>query len=153
MQGCKCVTGFVGPHCEVAAAPPVTFANGALTLQYAVDNLQAPTMVHFRMDQTIANWMSLMIIDGGTYKTGDSMTVYQTDAGKWVVEDQTTHPFNAMMADEVVKPGMGKQNLLFPVVWMPTTGTVKISASWSRKLMTGDTAADVNIPLSMSPFL
>ena len=105
-----------------------------------------PTLMHFRMDGTTANWLSVMITPAGGYHMGDSMTAYTDAAGAWVLEDQTTHPNSAAMADTLPKFG-GRDDLLKKVVWANGGG---VAAAWSRKLNTLDAAADQIIPSGAS---
>ena len=114
-----------------------------MTFAYQLDPVD-PTLMHFRMDGTTANWLSVMIVPAtpADFNKGDSMTAYTNAAGAWVLEDQTGHPFNGNMAD-TLPANRGTDNLLAKVVW-PIGGGV--AAAWSRKLSTGDTAADQVIP-------
>ena len=106
-----------------------------LKFSFQIDPVDA-TMIHFRMDGSTLDWISVMI-SAGDFNTGDSMTAYTNAAGTWVLEDQTGHPFSAAMSD--VAKG-GRDDLLNKLVWLPTPTSV--AATWSRKLSTGDTVAD-----------
>lgn len=100
--------------------------------------------MHFRMDGKTADWLSVMIVPPAPadYNAGDSATAYKNAAGAWVLEDQTTHPNGPDMADTL--PTLhGRDDLLKKVVWTNGGG---VSAAWSRKLNTGDPAADQIIP-------
>lgn len=147
--GCMCASGFVGPFCSSSATgdnivvlkSESASTNGApaLAVSFAID-LNDPQLVHFRLDSTIANWISLMILnDQADLMQGDSATVYQsrTSTG-WVLEDQFGHPFHSNMSDARVG---GMQNLFNGVVWQPTSSS--LSASWSRFLNTDDVADQV----------
>ena len=105
-----------------------------LKFSFQIDPVDA-TMIHFRMDGTTPEWISVMI-SAGSFMTGDSMTAYTNAAGAWVLEDQTGHPYSAAMSD--VAKG-GRDDLLNKLVW-PVGGGV--AATWSRKLNTGDAVAD-----------
>ncbi len=107
----------------------------ALNFSFQIDPVDA-TLIHFRIDGSALNWVSVMI-SAGNFQTGDSMTAYKNAAGAWLLEDQTGHPFSAAMAD--VGNG-GRDDLLNKLVWQPTSTSV--AATWSRKLNTGDTIAD-----------
>ena len=105
-----------------------------LKFSFQIDPVDA-TLIHFRMDGTTPEWISVMI-SAGSFTTGDSMTAYTNAAGVWVLEDQTGHPYSAAMSD--VGNG-GRDDLLNKLVW-PVGGGV--AATWSRKLNTGDAVAD-----------
>ena len=107
-----------------------------LKFSFKVDPADA-TMIHFRMDGTTLDWISVMI-SAGAFKTGDSMTAYSDAANVWMLEDQTGHPYNGAGMPDVKKNG--QDNLLNKLVWLPTPTSV--AATWSRKLNTGDAVAD-----------
>jgi hypothetical protein len=133
-----CAVGFVGPDCNTKGAATAQLSPNLL-MTFSLDNAN-PQLIHFRLDSTQSNWISFMIINDGTYKTGDSATAYKAANG-WIVEDQTGHSFQGTtMSDNV---NNGQQNLMNPIAWQPTPQT--LSAQWSRLLNTGDAVADMVI--------
>lgn len=96
-----------------------------------------PTLIHFRIDSLQSNWMSLMITQSWeVIDYADSATSYvDASNGHWTLFDQFEHNFIDNPLNDT------HQDLLFGAIWTPFAGA--LSASWSRKFMTGDTAQDL----------
>lgn len=142
---CSCVPGYLGALCHVVAQNSVVLGGGKLSLSYTLD-VENPQLAHFRLDSTQTHCISLMVIaSSGDFKTGDSATVYYSNTGQWVLEDQFSHPY--VSVGKLDYAHGGQQNLLLNgLVWQPSWSS--FSASWSRLLSTGDTAADQVISVS-----